>query len=53
VVDLDAQRIAAWNSDSLPVYEPGLVDLVKIARDGIPGLREPNLFFSTEIDKSI
>lgn len=23
VVDLNAQRIAAWNSDVLPIYEPG------------------------------
>lgn len=33
-VDLDAQRIAAWNSTSLPIYEPGLDDIVAISRDG-------------------
>lgn len=27
VVDMNADRIAAWNSDSLPVYEPGLSTL--------------------------
>ncbi|KAI9682764.1 MAG: UDP-glucose 6-dehydrogenase 1 [Trizodia sp. TS-e1964] len=34
VVDLDPVQIAAWNSSSLPVSEPGLYELVSIARDG-------------------
>jgi len=46
VVDLNATRIAAWNSDELPVYEPGLDDLVCSARGR-------NLFFSTEVKESI
>ena len=46
VVDLNKERIAAWNSDELPVYEPGLDDVVKEARGR-------NLFFSTEVDQSI
>jgi len=46
VVDLNAERIAAWNSDDLPVYEPGLDDLVRQARG-------KNLFFSTEVKPSI
>lgn len=46
VVDLNATRIAAWNSDELPVYEPGLDDLVRSARGR-------NLFFSTEVKESI
>ena len=46
VVDLNAKRIAAWNSDELPVYEPGLDDLVRQARGR-------NLFFSTEVKESI
>ncbi len=46
VVDLNAERIAAWNSDELPIYEPGLDDLVRNARG-------KNLFFSTEVKKSI
>lgn len=49
VVDLNASRIAAWNDtnlDNLPVYEPGLGEVVKEARGR-------NLFFSTEIDNAI
>ena len=46
VVDLSKPRIDAWNSDALPIYEPGLDEVVKSAR-GI------NLFFSTEIEKEI
>jgi UDPglucose 6-dehydrogenase len=38
VVDLNASRIAAWNSDHLPVYEPGLDTVVRRARGR-------NLFF--------
>ena len=29
VVDINAERIAAWNSDSLPVFEPGLDEIVR------------------------
>ena len=32
VVDLSEKQIAAWNSDKLPIYEPGLDDLVKSVR---------------------
>ena len=46
VVDLNADRIQAWNSDALPVYEPGLLEIVKEAR-------ERNLFFSTAIDENL
>lgn len=46
VVDINAERIAAWNSDALPVYEPGLLELVKEARGR-------NLFFSTDVDGGI
>lgn len=49
VVDINEKRIAAWNDadlDKLPVYEPGLADVVKEARGR-------NLFFSTEVDKAI
>lgn len=46
VVDINAERIAAWNSDELPVYEPGLDEVVREARGR-------NLFFSTEVDKGI
>lgn len=46
VVDINAERIAAWNSDKLPIYEPGLYEVVKIARGR-------NLFFSTDIAQAI
>src|SRR5687767_11516840 len=46
VVDVDARRIAAWNSDRLPIYEPGLDSIVTSARGR-------NLFFSTDIDAAV
>jgi UDPglucose 6-dehydrogenase len=46
VVDMNATRIAAWNSDALPVYEPGLDDVVKQCRGR-------NLFFSTKVRETI
>jgi len=46
VVDLNAERIAAWNTDELPIYEPGLLEVVKSARGR-------NLFFSTMTDEAI
>ncbi|KAL8668215.1 MAG: hypothetical protein Q9202_000193 [Teloschistes flavicans] len=35
VVDINADRIAAWQSDELPIYEPGLYEVVRAARDGV------------------
>lgn len=52
-MDFDLERINAWNTDHLPIYEPGLLEVLKPARDGIPGLRRPNLFFSTDIKGAI
>ncbi|MCK9206666.1 MAG: UDP-glucose 6-dehydrogenase [Salinivirgaceae bacterium] len=49
VVDVNKQRIADWNDqnlDKLPIYEPGLKEVVAEARGR-------NLFFSTEVDKAI
>lgn len=46
VVDSNPDKIAAWNTDHLPVYEPGLLEIVK-------QVRGKNLFFSTEVDKAI
>ena len=49
VVDISHERIAAWNDpdlDNLPIYEPGLAEVVAKARGN-------NLFFTTEIDKAI
>ncbi|KAI4603778.1 hypothetical protein KJ359_003598 [Pestalotiopsis sp. 9143b] len=34
VVDRDEKRIKRWNSKHLPIYEPGLGDIVRVARDG-------------------
>ena len=34
VVDKDASRIRRWNSPHLPIYEPGLREIVRVARDG-------------------
>ena len=52
VVDLSEPRIAAWKSASLPIYEPGLYEVVEVARDGTDG-RTPNLHFSTDVKKGI
>jgi UDPglucose 6-dehydrogenase len=46
VVDINSARIAAWNSNALPIYEPGLDALVQKTR-GI------NLFFSTAIEQEV
>jgi UDPglucose 6-dehydrogenase len=93
VVDRDPNRIRQWQSKHLPIYEPGLSEILRIARDGarscsfsneqtgadsFDGLstasssssecesqceghadeicmpsRQPNLFFSTEVSKTI
>ena len=49
VVDINEERIAQWNTDDLdklPIYEPGLREIVEESRGR-------NLFFSTEVDKAI
>ena len=49
VVDLNADRIAAWNDenvDRIPIYEPGLSAVVAEARGR-------NLFFSTNVEQAI
>ena len=38
VVDISPERIAAWNSMALPIYEPGLDSIVYAARDGVTSL---------------
>ncbi|KAM7210870.1 putative UDP-glucose 6-dehydrogenase [Rhypophila decipiens] len=68
VVDLNEQRIAAWNSSHLPIHENGLLKVVRTARDGtrdtavsVPGrhgsfelkARQPNLVFSTNVIAAI
>ncbi len=49
VVDINQERIDRWNDkdlDKLPIYEPGLKEIVAANRG-------KNLFFSTEVDKAI
>ncbi|MDC6405695.1 MULTISPECIES: nucleotide sugar dehydrogenase [Maribacter] len=49
VVDINKARIAQWNTDNLdnlPIYEPGLKEIVGESRG-------KNLFFSTDVDKAI
>ncbi|KAF4552212.1 Hypothetical protein D9617_10g071920 [Elsinoe fawcettii] len=68
VADLNANRIRKWNSNHLPVHEPGLLDVVRIARDGVRSRpdrpagsfastasynRRPNLFFTTDVETSV
>ncbi|KAH6849615.1 UDP-glucose/GDP-mannose dehydrogenase family, NAD binding domain-containing protein [Chaetomium sp. MPI-CAGE-AT-0009] len=68
VVDLNEQRVAAWNSAHLPIHEKGLLKVVRVGRDGtrdaivsLPGFarpielkaRQPNLVFSTKVVDAI
>ena len=46
VVDMNAARIAAWNSGTLPIYEPGLAEVVQQSRG-------KNLHFSTDVTAAI
>ncbi|KAL6632514.1 UDP-glucose dehydrogenase [Neocallimastix sp. 'constans'] len=46
VCDVDSEKINSWNSDNLPIYEPGLEEIVKKKRG-------KNLFFTKDIDNSI
>ncbi|XP_065160265.1 UDP-glucose 6-dehydrogenase-like isoform X2 [Atheta coriaria] len=46
VADLSKERIAKWNSDKLPIYEPGLDEVVKATRG-------KNLFFTNDYETAI
>jgi UDPglucose 6-dehydrogenase len=46
VVDVNEERIRRWNSDDLPIFEPGLLDVVRSARGR-------NLFFSNDVAAGI
>lgn len=46
VVDQDQERVCQWNSPQLPIFEPGLKEIVQEVR-GV------NLFFSNDIDEGI
>jgi len=45
-VDISQPRIDAWNSDDVPIYEPGINELVKACRS-------KNLFFTTDVTGAI
>ncbi len=47
MVDINPRQIARWNdSDDLPIFEPGL-------REVIDQVRGKNLFFTTDLDRAI
>ena len=49
VVDVNSEKISAWNSNDLnklPIYEPGLKEIISKTRD-------KNLFFSNDIENNI
>jgi UDPglucose 6-dehydrogenase len=46
VLDVDTLKIEAWNSNTLPIYEPGLSDLIRTTRG-------QNLFFSSNLTEVI
>ncbi len=46
IVDINHEKIKQWNSENLPIYEPGLEEIVK-------KIRGKNLFFSSDIEKGI
>jgi len=46
VVDISQKQIDAWNSSKLPIYEPGLPEVVEECRG-------KNLFFSTDLTTEI
>ncbi|KAM0682978.1 hypothetical protein MDAP_001388 [Mitosporidium daphniae] len=46
IADINSARISQWNSNSLPIYEPGLSEIVFRCRGR-------NLFFTDDVDKAI
>ena len=46
VVDINSDRIKAWQSENLPIYEPGLKEVIQETLNR-------NLFFSTELQENI
>ena len=46
VTDLNADRITAWNSDSLPIFEPDLHEVVMQTRG-------KNLCATTDVEKGV
>ncbi|ERN06444.1 hypothetical protein AMTR_s00016p00258420 [Amborella trichopoda] len=46
VVDISVSRINAWNSDCLPIFEPGLNEVIRSRRGR-------NLFFSSDVEAHV
>lgn len=63
VVDVNQAKIDQWNSDDLPLFEPGLKEIIVACRGThsllgfglrhLISLSDKNLFFSTDVDGSI
>lgn len=51
-MDINSARIAAWQSESLPIYEPGLSEIVHVARDGIKKCSDSSCDFSIHWEDS-
>lgn len=49
---MNQKRIDAWNSNDLPIFEPNLFNVAKLPRDGSAD-RQPNLFFTTDVERAI
>ena len=45
-MDSNVKRIDAWNSSALPIFEPGLWEVIQ-------SVRNKNLFFSADVDAAI
>jgi len=46
VADINPNQIAKWNSNKLPIYEPGLDEVIKVTRNR-------NLFFTDNVTQAI
>jgi len=46
VADINPKQIERWNSDKLPIYEPGLDEIIKSCRGR-------NLFFTSDVTQAI
>lgn len=46
VTDINKEKINAWKTAELPIFEPGLLEVVK-------SVRGKNLFFTTDVGKAI
>ncbi|KAG8625390.1 hypothetical protein KVT40_007141 [Elsinoe batatas] len=54
ILDVNASRIRAWQSENLPIYEPGLKEIVsKVSRTGRDAKSSANLVFTTNVQEAI